>query len=45
MKYVRVQNADIMIVACPKHLKMIKDTDLKMQYETYEDIERYAKEK
>jgi hypothetical protein len=38
IKYIRVQNADIMIVACPKHLAMMKDTYKEMRYLTIEDF-------
>ncbi len=45
IKYVRIGNvADVMIVACPKHLQMFKNTFVMMNYESLEDIREIAKQ-
>jgi len=45
IKYVRKPQTDIMIVACPKHLAMIENTNLFMKYETIEEVREYSKKK
>lgn len=43
--YIRFSNTtDIMIVACPKHLAMLKDTILKMEFETIEQVREFSKQ-
>ena len=43
IKYIRIHDTDIMIVACQKHLKKIQGSSLEMKYETLEEIRTYSK--
>jgi hypothetical protein len=43
IKYIRLSQTDIMIVACPKHLAMIENTVMFMKYETLEDIREHSR--
>lgn len=44
IKYIRIANiTDIMIVACPKHLKGIENVSIPMKYETLDELRENSK--